>query len=188
MDDECALDEGTEHANRSKQWIESLAAKLLCHEQSHANRSDIRSFSRGEESSDVGLNEYLHDICIACVGSTLARNGKTDLPTIRKPLWQVESEFSSSIKEAVKDFNKLLLGNANNKLFIGPYLGKSPQAMKARSTYVEMLKEVLCDAEITTAENWYLGLVPHPERWRKPEIKRVCVWSFDFDLGCWTKP
>lgn len=186
MANECAPNEGVVHANRSKHWIESLAAELLCYEQSHANGRDIRSFSRGTDNSDIDLNECLHDICIARVGSVVAQDGKTNLPAIQRTQWQVESEFNSNSKETVKDFSKLLLGNADNKLFIGPYQGESGQATKAQGTYLNMLKNVLCDAEITQAENWYLGIVPHPARWRKSEIKRLCVWSFDFDRGSWT--
>ena len=92
-------------------------------------KKDIRPFYRAysNDSQDFGLTEFLHDICIARIGTVAANIHDTNLDTIKRVLWQVESEFSSNTREAVKDFNKLVAGSGENKLFIGPYRGLIPR-------------------------------------------------------------
>ncbi len=128
------------HSARSSAWVEQLAHGLANHEsggEKTEGKNEVRPFYRGysKETQDFGLTEFLHDICIAQIGTVQANIHDTRLDTVKSVLWQVESEFSSDSREAVKDFNKLVAGSGENKLFIGPYLGDSTQARSAASGY-----------------------------------------------------
>lgn len=180
------------HSARSSAWVKQLAHALANHESGRAQtegKNEIRPFYRGysKESQNFGLTEFLHDICIARIGTVPANIRDTRLHTVTSVLWQVESEFSSDSREAVKDFNKLVAGSGKNKLFIGPYLAKSTQALSAASGYRKVLRSVLIDADIRTDEKWYLGIVPHPKQWENDEAEEVKCWRFVRDEGNWMR-
>ena len=71
----------------------------------------------------------------------------TDLYTVRRVYWQVESELNSSSKAAVKDFNKLVAGSGDNKLFVSPFSGDSRRASDAAQKYRRVLRDVLASVE-----------------------------------------
>jgi hypothetical protein len=109
---------GSLHQARSSEWVRCLAGEL---KQLYADSPDVRVFHKGDGGNreDFGLNELLYDVCVCQTAPCAsARQGKT-LRHITRALWQVESEFARDSFEAVKDFNKLVLGAAENKLFIG---------------------------------------------------------------------
>ena len=180
------------HGKRSSAWVERLAhalAKYESGEKQTEGKNEIRPFYRAHsiDTQDFGLTEFLHDICIARIGTVPANIHNTKLDTVKRVFWQVESEFSSNTREEVKDFNKLVAGSGENKLFIGPYLGDSSKALSAASGYREVLRSVLIDVDIRSDENWYLGIVPHPERWASNEAKEVKCWRFVRDEGNWMR-
>ena len=180
------------HSARSSAWVEQLAHALANHEsggEQTEGKNAVRPFYRGysKEIQDFGLTEFLHDICIARIGTVPANIHETRLDIVKGVLWQVESEFSSDSREAVKDFNKLVAGSGENKLFVGPYLGKSTQARSAAPGYREILRSVLIDVDIGRDENWYLGIVPHPKRWKNNEAEEVTCWRFVRDEGNWRR-
>ena len=190
---ESQLSDADIHRARSRAWVARLAHALAEYEsggEQMEGKKDIRPFYRAysNDSQDFGLTEFLHDICIARIGTVAANIHDTNLDTIKRLLWQVESEFSSNTREAVKDFNKLVAGSAKNKLFIGPYRGdSSSQARYASSGYREVLRSVLIDVDTRNDENWYLGIVPHPERWKSDEANKVKCWRFFRDEGNWMR-
>ena len=178
------------HAARSKAWVAQLASALLLYENrgnQNGGKNGIRAFYQEnvENGSDFGLNEFLHDICVAQTDTVRANIHETNLHTVRRILWQVESEFSSNSREAVKDFNKLVAGSGENKLFIGPYKGNTKQARSAASGYREVLRSVLAGVDQKCEQDWFLGIVPHPERWENKEVDQVTCWRFDSSEGAW---
>ena len=180
------------HSARSSAWVEHLAHALANHEsggKQAEGKNEVRPFYRGysKESQHFDLTEFLHDICIARIGTVPANIHDTRRDTVKGVLWQVESEFSSDSREAVKDFNKLVAGSGRNKLFIGPYLAKSTQALSAACGYRKVLRSVLIDADIRTDEKWYLGIVPHPKQWENDEAEEVTCWQFVRDEGNWMR-
>lgn len=180
------------HSARSSAWVKQLAHALANHESNREQtegKHEIRPFYRGysKESQIFGLTEFLHDICIARIGTVPANIHDTRLDIVKSVLWQVESEFSSNSREAVMDFNKLVAGSGENKLFIGPYLGNSTQARSAASGYRDVLRSVLLDVDIARDENWYLGIVPHPKLWEDDVAEGVKCWRFDRDEGNWMR-
>ena len=173
--------------------MSSLAKALHAHESGLGTRDDrqrVRAFfrdyqgSRDRESernrNDFGLYEFLHDICVAQICAVPAPRHKTLLYTITRALWQVESEFASDGRKAVQDFNKLIAGGADKKLFVGPYNGCSTQAQRAAAGYRKLLRNVLMTANQRGGEVWYLGIVPHPKRWDEAdESNAVTCWRFE---------
>ena len=137
--------------------------------------SDVRVFHKADDPNraEFGLNELLYDICV-CQTATCssARQGK-ELRFVTKALWQVESEFARDSSEAVKDFNKLVIGAAENKLFIGPRLGAATEA-----AYLE----TLLPAARCCAGNVYVALVPHPGEWGASHSD-VALWRLN--AGNW---
>lgn len=67
----------------------------------------------------------------------------------------VESEFARNSRQALIDFNKLVLGSAHNKLFIGPQVSE-----------VEPFVNVLKPAARACTGNVYIALIPHPAKWK----------------------
>ena len=189
------MGEGPFHSALSDAWIERLAVALHEHECAQCavlDRDRVKVFHRKNPNhrKDFLLNEFLHDICVARTGVTGAARHHTDVPVVQRVLWQVESEFSSDTREAAKDFNKLIAGRADRKLFIGPYNGDSSQARVAASAYRAVLRNIRAAAEQGREEEWYLGIVPHPGRWQRDESNAVQCWRFEPE-GCgadWVKP
>ncbi len=154
--------------NRSRSWVNFLANQLLTPYQSEKDIKDIRVFSKHDETNrkDFGLNELLYDIVVCEVGKVFSAKRKKKLVYIKKTLWQVESEFARDSKQALIDFNKLVLGSAQNKLFIGPQVSKVEQ-------FISVLKPA---AEACTG-NVYVALIPHPAKW-KGISGNVRLWLF----------
>ena len=187
-------DDRSFHKVLSEVWIEVLAIALHGHELAQCadeEREWIKVFHRknSEHRDKFLLNEFLHDICVARTGLTKAARHDTDVPVVKQVLWQVESEFDSNTKEAAKDFNKLIAGRADRKLFIGPYIGDTPQAQSAARSYRNVLRNIREAAEQGREEEWYLGIVPHPAQWKCDESHAVRCWRFEFrsDTANWVR-
>ena len=103
--------------NRTRYWVEALAKQL---KKRYAGDSEIRVVSKTDPSNrkDFGLNELLYDILVCRVGEVESSIHKKKLCFIKEVLWQIESEFAHNTRSTLIDFNKLVLGSGNNKLFI----------------------------------------------------------------------
>ncbi len=77
----------------------------------------------------------------------------------------MESEFARDSRQALIDFNKLVLGSAHNKLFVGPQVSK-----------VEQFIDVLKPAARACTRNVYVALIPHPAKWKNAS-DYVQLWS-----------
>jgi hypothetical protein len=153
------------HARRSREWVKCLATEL----KGFSEDPDVRVFFKGDPQNreDFGLNELLYDVCVCETKSCpSARRGKT-LRYVTKALWQVESEFARDSFEAVEDFNKLVIGSADNKLFIGPRLAPSEQS--------QFLDALLPVARCCSG-NVYVAAVSHPDEW-EPNPPDVSLWQ-----------
>ena len=183
------------HSALSKAWIKALAAALHGHEGAQCadeERKWVKVFHRenSEQRHDFLLNEFLHDICVARTGVARVPRHDTDVPVVKRVLWQVESEFDSNTRETAKDFNKLIAGRADRKLFVGPYKGNTWQAQAAARSYRNVLRDIRAAADQGREEEWYLGIVPHPEQWKCDESHAVRCWHFEFasSEANWVRP
>ncbi len=152
--------------NRSQNWVEALAEQF---QKRYEGDSEIRVFSKTDPSNrkDFGLNELLHDVVVCRVGEVESSvRGKT-LLFIKEVLWQIESEFARDSRQALIDFNKLVLGSAHNKLFIGPQVRDNNK-----------LIEVLTPAAKMCSGSVYISLIPHPVKWDDTS-NNVKLWSLN---------
>ncbi len=157
---------GGTHRKRSQTWVESLAANFRT---SLAADEHVRVFSKYTQShrKDFGLNEFLYDVLVCRVAVVpSARHGKP-LSYVHDVLWQVESELAEDSRQALLDFNKLVLGRGDNKLFVGPHV-RDKQAF---------LHTLLPAAQRCT-NIVYAALIPHPRTWDTTEA-RVDVWQLN---------
>jgi len=160
------------HSQRSRQWITSLAQAFLSALDANNRDRGIRVFWRHQPTGsgcrdEFGLNELLYDVCVCETGEVLA--GAKRLQYVRRALWAVESEFARDRAEAIKDFNKLVLSAAADKLFIGPHVR---DAAAYRRTLEQAARE--CCGRV------WLALVPHPDEW--PEPKRATAAGNNLEL------
>jgi hypothetical protein len=154
------------HQARSSAWVRCLGEEF---KQLYAREPDIRVFHKWdpENRTAFGLNELLYDVCVCRTAECDSATQRKKLCYVTKALWQVESEFARDSFEAVKDFNKLVIGAADNKLFVGPRLSSTTR----ENDYLNALLPVAhcCAGEVYTA------LVSHPDSWAH-DVPNVAVW------------
>ena len=153
--------------NRSICWVEALAEQF---KKNYRGDSEIRVFSKSDPShrKEFGLNELLHDVLVCRVSEVESSVHKKKLWFIKEVLWQVESEFAHNSKSTLIDFNKLVLGSGQNKLFI---------ASKVKKGTESSLLGVLRPAAGYCTGDVYVGMVPHPSKWRGGDSD-VHLWIF----------
>ena len=131
----------------------------------------VRVFSKGCRANrkEFGLNELLYDVSVCRSGTVRSSVHGRQLPYIREVLWQVESEFALDGREALKDFNKLVCGSAQNKLFAGPLVA-------ANEGFINVLLPAarVCTGRIVVV------LLPHPGRWGDAAFE-VRGWELKVD-------
>ena len=115
---------------------------------------------------EFGLNELLFDILVCETNQVISSDKKKLLTYVTKSIWQIESEFARNSREALYDFNKLVLGASENKLFIGPQVSN-------REGYLKTLEKPASHCN----SNTYVALVPHPSDWKR-ESQDVHIWIF----------
>ena len=160
---------GRQNARRSQNWVTCLRNEFNSAYQL-AGHPDIRAFCKGcsDNKGEFGLNELLHDVCVCRVATVSSRLHQRPLAYVKDVLWQVESEFEKSGTATIKDFNKLTLGSARQKLFVGP-ITSSPEGDLA--TLVQPAK--CCSGDI------YVAFVEHPDSWlsspKRPRLYRFLM-------------
>jgi len=154
------------NSNRSRYWLKALAEQF---QKRYEGDSEIRVFSKTDPSNrkDFGLNELLYDVVVCRVSEVESSVRGKKLLFIKEVLWQVESEFAHNSRSTLVDFNKLVLGSAQNKLFIGS------QGRKGKE---DSLLNVLKPAARVCAGHVYVALISHPAKW-KDINGSVKLWS-----------
>lgn len=161
--DEASLSPGKINHARSQRFVANLATQFAVRMEAN-ERIRVLARSRATNRAEFGLNELLHDILVCEVenlpGSQYVR--------ITKAHWQIESEFSRSAFEAVRDFNKLVLGSAENKLFVGTATSR-PQARLS----------LLAPIAAACTGNVFAALLPHPSNWHLPKERATAsFWAY----------
>ncbi len=149
---------------RSSQWVESVANQF---KSIYQEDESIRIFSKGFPGNRelFGINELLYDILVCEINVDLkSPSQKRKLAYITKALWQIESEFGKSTKEVFVDFNKLVIGESQQKLFIG-----------ASNDYQHEIKEALIHPAKCCQGDVYLAFVPHPNTWDGEKLE-IELW------------
>lgn len=141
------------HAGRSHAFVAALADELR---QLYAGDENVVAPCKydARDREKIGMNELLYDVTVCRVATvTSAAQGRT-LWYVTDALWQVESELARDSRQALIDFNKLVLGSARFKLFVGPQVA-DPEA------FIGVLRPAAarCTGEV------FAALIPHPDRW-----------------------
>lgn len=151
------------HAGRSHAFVRALAEAL----RARYVDPDIVSLCKYDDRdrARIGMRELLHDVSVCRVAPVpSAVHGKT-LWYVADPLWQIESELARDSRQALVDFNKLVLGSARYKLFVGPQVA-NPGA------FVDVLRPAAarCVGQV------FAALIPHPDSWDNAG-PNVQVWQ-----------
>jgi hypothetical protein len=151
---------------RERVWIKALSTHLA----NALGENKVRVFSAYQRGNtdNFGAEQLLYDIQVCRVGiTTTADKKKDELHYIEASLWQIETDFSREIRQAVYAFNRLVTGNAEHKLLIGA------QLKTGRDTYINTLKALAGACSGTV----HLALIPHPEDWDDDDHP-IDVWQF----------
>lgn len=147
------LKKGLSHRELSERFVDCLAEQLK-----ESLDASVRVLSKRNKDNreHFGMNEMLHDIVAFSENLTASRQGDTCMHYVQDPLWQVESEFDERDYHVVRDFNKLILGSAPQRLFVA-------SRRKDHDNFRRMLAPLAaaCRCEV------YLAIIPHPRFWEK---------------------
>lgn len=157
---------GVLHQHRSREWVKALADQFRS---AFPGDAFIRVFNKGHGGNrcDFGINELLYDVLVCRIDKVASCQQGKKLYFIQEALWQIESEFARDSREALADFNKLVLGSARNKLFVGPHV-HDPQSFL----------NVLIPPARACSSSVFAALVPHPDSWGATTDHKVDLWQF----------
>ena len=153
-----------ENKRRSADFVECLACELRRHYQKENNskENNIRVLSKqysNENYKEFGLNELLYDVLVCKIDHVSAvKRTDTSLTYVTKGIWAIESEMAKNTREALYDFNKLLLSSCESKLFVGPLTSYNAEVLELMS---DVTNKSLCYG------TFHFTLIPHPDDWEK---------------------
>lgn len=161
---------GQLHACRSRNFVEGLANLLR---NVYCDNPDQTVFSKYDERHrfDFGLNELLFDITVCHLGETRSASGNRTLRYVSKGIWAIESELARDSRQALFDFNKLVLSAAEQKLFIGPHTADDEGFLRTLAAPAGC-----CSGAV------HAVLIPHPDAW---DAQTDSVQGWRFEGGSW---
>ena len=109
-----------------------------------------------DNRKDFDRNEYLYDLSVYECARVPTTSWGAGLSYIKRAVWQVESEFERSRRAAMVDFNKLVIGNAEHKLFVCP-------RTKNEQAFLEPLGYPATHA----SGHVFTAVLPHPSLWKR---------------------
>jgi GTP1/Obg family GTP-binding protein len=153
------------HAFRSQSWVESLAEAFR---KEYKDDKNISVFSKyhTRNRTDFGLNELLYDISVCKINYTESPKHKIKLAYIEKALWLVESEMAKDTRQLVYDFNKLVIGDSKNKLFVGPLSNYNDEIL---GIFKKIAKN--CNGDI------WVGFISHPGKWESSNAIKLKIFN-----------
>ena len=154
------------HARRSRNFVESLAGRLRAF---YHDDPEVAVLSKGFSGNQerFGLEELLYDILVCRTAQTPSARGWKQLTVITRGIMAIESELAPSSRQAMYDFNKLVLSAAEYKVFVGP------QVANERAFLAPLAKAAACCSGIVFA-----FFIPHPSEWAadRPLVVRGHLW------------
>lgn len=166
-----ATSDRDKHRERSQRFVGNLAA-LMRDAYKHDDSVYVLNMSHKENHDRFGSYEVLFDI-LACRTETVrSSNHGTELTYITAGLWAVESEMARDSREALYDFNKLVLADCAEKLFVGSITDDVNAFLGTLAAPASK-----CKGKVT------LALVTHPGEWDDRGDLQCYVW----DVGKWNK-
>jgi len=163
------------HRNRSSTFVKEIADAFR---NKYPDKDGYRVLSRACESDkkEFKVNELLFDITVCSVHSTSSKKRDIDLIYLGDVEWIIESELEDgNYREPLTDFNKFVLGNSKNKLFVGSTRNDNPFLLETLSKPAQY-----CNGDIFTA------IVPHPRTW-KITTPKADIYSYEYTTCKWIK-
>ena len=162
------------NAERSAAFVSCLASELRKHYKAVQGEGQPKYavFSRDYPGNqkEFGLNELMFDIVAAEIATVKSVRG-IDITAIRGAEWLIESELKrTDSRDVLVDFNKLVIGQAKNKLLV----------VAAGSSVASWIEAIAAELICAQSANFYLALLPHPNEWYfedcpQVELKVLCV-------------
>jgi len=146
-------DPGPLHRERSRLFVEHLATLLRNNYESEETVKVLSKHYEGNRSR-FGLNELLYDVLVCETATVESPANQEDLTYVTAGLWAIESEFARDLREALFDFNKLVLSSAENCVLIGPVVSDNEGFLDGLSGAAGNCKGTV-----------YVVIVPHPSEW-----------------------
>jgi hypothetical protein len=141
------------HKARSTNFVTDLAEGIGSF---YADHPDVRVLTRSDASNkaDFGLNELLYDVTVCRTAVVTSARARKPLSYVAAPLWHVESELAKNSRQALFDFNKLVLGAAPINLFVGPIVHDT-------ESFIDVLRApaLRCKGKV------FVALIPRPSEW-----------------------
>ncbi len=150
-------DPGRLHAARSRNFVEALADRLRATYRDDP-QIDVLSKHFPGNRERFGLNELLFDILVCRTRQTGSANGSKQLTVVTAAIMAVESELARDSRQAMYDFNKLVLCSSEFKLFVGPRVANEAAFLAP-----------LGKAAACCGGSVFAVLVPHPSEWSNSE-------------------
>ena len=171
-------DVGKRNRKRSSQWVCALAEAF---QREYRDPGVHRAFWVGncENRKQFDVNELLFDVMVCSVSTveSLQRHSNR-LDFIDQCHWQVESEFHPSNSRAViVDMSKLVVGSAENKLFIA--------AHRDSETGEQGLLKLCAGIARRCTGNLYFAFVAHPDDWDDDPPKPPVL--YEWLAGYWER-
>ena len=139
--------------------------------QEFSRSKQYRVFTRDHAANAAfGLKELMFDVSVCKVGKIKSAELDGELEYVAEAVWQVQTEFSTDAREAVCEFNKLVMGGAANRLLVAPIV-HSPG----------YLRTLAVPAKGCGGAAVYVAMVAHPSRWPSNDAVRL----FRFLEGKW---
>lgn len=160
---------GKDHHTKSQNWVKYLALEIERYYNDEKGYDLVSFFNRRKPSINSSLDdvkEFLFDITVAEIKSIKG----SSLSFISRPVWQIESEFAELLKETIRDFQKLISGNAPFKMMVGPLNPNNDSSEYRKITQVP--------ASYISGNLFFL-FITHPENWKKGEemIWKLYKWN-----------
>jgi len=152
---------------RSSDFVTCLATILREEFEDHPN-TFVLSKDHAKHRTEFGMNELMFDTLVCETTEVLSANGNTKLTCVSRGLLAVESEMAKDSREALYDFNKLVLSSCKSKLFIGPLVPDIPAFLTPLSAAAKH-----CPGKV------YLALIPRPANWKDATGDMVKFWEWD---------
>ena len=157
------------HHRRSQHFVACLAKEL---ERNYEGRAGVFVLSGGfsKHKARFGVNELLYDVLVCEAMEIPSSSGQTRLTAVTKGLVAVESELARDSRQAVIDFNKLVLSSCETKLFVGSQVHDRVSFNKTLETSASH-----CSGHV------HLALIPHPDKWDGLAAEEASVeyWKWD---------
>lgn len=160
------------HRERSRQFVEALG--VFARGQIVNTTERVLTKYHSNHREEFGLNELLYDVLWCDTATTPDTDANVPLRFITRGKWAVESEFARDSRQAIYDFNKLVLANTEAKLFIGPITSDCEAFLVPLASVAENVTGAM-----------YVALVSHPSEWGSQQEHDPLV--FRWSSGKWIR-